>query len=256
LRAATVDDAPVLARLYQQASDAHDVYTLRSADYWRFLLDAAHYPVRLVEDTRYKGRPTGYIITFALPDQNGIDVSESGILGYKAAMAVLYQLKAETNGDIRLGGSRSRHLPNNTLLRAAHSLGSTTLPCDQWLLRIPNISAFIGKLRPVLEHRLATSDCAGASAEICINLYREAYVLHFEQGKLTGVDAPGFVDASMGADGGDLCIPTDAFVRLVVGYRTLDELRDAWPDVVIRPRSRHLLDILFPRITSCVWMPY
>ena len=77
-----------------------------------------------------------------------------------------------------------------------------------------------------------------------------------EQGKLASVDAPGFVDASMGADGGDLCIPTDAFVRLVVGYRTLDELRDAWPDTVIKPRSRHILDVLFPRMTSCVWMPY
>ena len=256
LRDATLDDVPVLAHLYQQASAAHDVYMLRSPEYWRFLLDAAHYPVRLVEDMRYKGRSAGYIITFALPDQSGIDVSESGILGYKAAMAVLYQLKSETKGDIRLGGSRSRHLPNNTLLRAEHSLGSTTLPCDQWLLRIPNIAAFISKTGAILEQRLATSDCAGASADICINLYRDAYVLHFEQGKLTGVDAPGFVDASMGADGGDLCIPSDAFVRLVVGYRTLDELHDAWPDIVVKPRSRHLLDVLFPRMASCAWMPY
>jgi hypothetical protein len=66
----------------------------------------------------------------------------------------------------------------------------------------------------------------------------------------------GFVDASMGADGGDLCIPPDAFVRLVLGYRDLDELGDAWPDIVVKAQSRYLLQALFPKMTSYFWMPY
>jgi hypothetical protein len=60
----------------------------------------------------------------------------------------------------------------------------------------------------------------------------------------------------MGADGGDLCIPPDAFVRLVLGYRDLAELQDAWPDIVVKPERRHLLQTLFPKLASYFWMPY
>ena len=74
--------------------------------------------------------------------------------------------------------------------------------------------------------------------------------------KLRNVASAGFVDASMGADGGDLCIPPDAFVCLVFGYRSLDELADAWPDIVVKPQSRYLLQALFPKRQAYFWMPY
>jgi hypothetical protein len=89
-----------------------------------------------------------------------------------------------------------------------------------------------------------------------VNLFRQAFALRFVGGALQEVAALGFVDASMGADGGDLCIPPDAFVRLVMGYRTLEELSDAWPDIVVRPARRHLLDTLFPNCRAYFSMPY
>jgi hypothetical protein len=60
----------------------------------------------------------------------------------------------------------------------------------------------------------------------------------------------------MGADGGDLCIPPDAFTRLLLGYRTLDELADAWPDMVVRPARRHLWQVLWPKQPVYFWLPY
>ncbi len=80
--------------------------------------------------------------------------------------------------------------------------------------------------------------------------------MRFAAGALIDVDAIGFVDSSMGADGGDLCIPPDAFVRLALGYRGLAALWDAWPDIVVREESRRLLDILFPELTSYLCTPY
>jgi hypothetical protein len=160
-------------------------------------------------------------------------------------------LKLTAPGIMRLGGAG-----NGTLLQAARSLGSQPQPYDQWLVRITNMAALLTRLAPLFERRLADSDCSGLTTALRINLFREAFVLRFESGRLLGVDAPGFVDASMGADGGDLCIPRDAFLRLLLGYRTLDNLRDAWPDIVVRPGSRHILDVLFPLLSSCVWMPY
>ena len=60
----------------------------------------------------------------------------------------------------------------------------------------------------------------------------------------------------MGADGGDLCIPPDAFVCLLLGYRSLDQLQDAWPDVRVKPASRYVLELLFPLLQAHLVMPY
>lgn len=70
------------------------------------------------------------------------------------------------------------------------------------------------------------------------------------------VAALGFVDASMGADGGDLCIPPEAFMRLLLGYRTLEQLRDSWPDIMIKAETRYLIEALFPGLSAHVLMPY
>ena len=181
----------------------------------------------------------------------GVKTPESGIAGYAAGMTALQTLKQEYGADIQLGWPQT-----NTLTQIGRSLGSTPLPADQWLLRITDVAGFLTKLAPVFEQRLARSDCAGLTANLCVNLFRHAFVLHFTRGKLERVAAVGFVDASMGADGGDLCIPPDAFVRLVFGYRDLDELHDAWPDITIKPASRRLLEILFPKVAAYFCMPY
>jgi len=60
----------------------------------------------------------------------------------------------------------------------------------------------------------------------------------------------------MGADGGDLCIPPDAFVRLLLGYRGLDALTDAWPDIVVKPQALPLVNALFARINSYLYATY
>jgi hypothetical protein len=160
-------------------------------------------------------------------------------------------LLKERFAEMHIGGPAS-----NTLVRIARSLGSRTGEPDQWLLRITDLMALLRKLAPLFERRLAASLHDGLTQQLCINLFRRAVILHFVAGKLSQVVDAGFVDASMGADGGDLCIPPDAFVRLLVGYRTLDELRDAWPDIVVKGGSRLLIETLFPRRSSYFCLPY
>ena len=45
-------------------------------------------------------------------------------------------------------------------------------------------------------------------------------------------------------------------MRLVLGYRSLSQLRDAWPDTVVKPESRLVLDTLFPKLKPYFWMPH
>lgn len=249
-RPATVSDIPTLVQLYERNMAAVQVATLRDAAYWHFLLAQAHYPVELVED-RQQGQAVGYLCTLAHPERQSSRVIESSLENADVAWAVLARLKATTTSEVQLGWPES-----NLLVRLARTLGSTTAPPDQWLLRLPDVAPFLLHIGPVLERRLATSAYAGLTVDLTLNLFRQAVRLAFVAGKLQAVTPLGFVDASMGADGGDLCIPPDAFVRLLFGYRTLAELSDAWPDLVIKPARRHLFDILFPKMNFYFWMPY
>ncbi len=248
LRPATLSDAEPLAQLYDMAAARHQLFVSRSPDDWSYLLQWVGWPVRLVEDA---GHAVGYL--YALPEAGGrrVRVIESGIAGQEAAMSILCQLKAEALEEVRLIGPAS-----NALVQVGHTLGSVPLPLSQWLWRIHSLSSFLAKIGPVLERRLDDAGCSGLAVDLCLNLFRHAIVLRFQGGRLCQVEDVGFVDASLGADGGDLCIPVEAFVRLALGYRSLDELRDAWPDIVVRPVTRYLLEALFPRMESWVRMPY
>lgn len=249
-RPATVADIPVLVQLYDRSMVEVQVATLRDAAYWHFLLTQEQYPVELIED-RQQEQAVGYLCTLPQPGHQCSRVIESSLASTEVAWAVLHKLKATTTGEVHLGWPES-----NTLVRLARTLGSTAAPPDQWLIRLPDVAHFLSKIGPVMERRLAASAYAGLTVDLCINLFRQAFRIQFVAGKVQSVTALGFVDTSMGADGGDLCIPPDAFVRLLFGYRTLDELSDAWPDIVVKAAQRPLLEILFPKLAFYFWMPY
>jgi hypothetical protein len=177
-------------------------------------------------------------------------VQESGITAHEVALAGLGRLKDEGAPEVQVVGPTS-----GSLVRLARSLGGMSQPVDQWLWHVPNVAGLLSKLKPVLEWRLAHSDCAATTVQVVLNLYRQAYALKIDRGRLS-IEPLGFVDASMGADGGDLCIPPEAFLRLLFGYRRLDELTDAWPDIRFKPASRYLWEILFPALDAHILMPY
>jgi hypothetical protein len=183
--------------------------------------------------------------------EKGISILENSLPDAMTALALLHMLRSQVSEQVQI------FWPGNLPLAAlAHQLGSQTVRGGQWLLRIPDMIRFLNKLHPIFEQRLVNSAWLNLSAEITLNLFREAVRLTFEQGKLKRVDALGFVDSSMGADGGHLCIPPEAFLRLLFGYRSLDELFDAWPDITVKPESRSLIDTLFPKLQPFLYTPY
>jgi hypothetical protein len=249
LRVATLDDIPHLARFYDTTFTTQDISTLRTEALWRYLLTAGERPLYMIEENG-NGSVAGYLCAWRQPNGD-ISISESGIPSAETALALLHLCKEATTGEIVTLWPRE-----STLAQVSRSLGSSRIPSHQWLLRITHPQNLLAKLAPLFEERLAESASAGFSGDLIINLFRQAYQMSFAEGHLLKVDSLGFVDASMGADGGDLCIPPDAFVRLLLGYRTLAQLPDAWPDIVIRSSRRHLLDTLFPQCRSCFSMPY
>ena len=114
----------------------------------------------------------------------------------------------------------------------------------------------VAKIRSVLGRRLRRAGFAAADRDLLINLYRKAFRLRIVGGNIAEAEEVGFVGAATGCSGGDLCIPPDAFCRLILGFRDLEQIRDAWPDTVVDPGARPILDARFPRMTSLILMPY
>jgi len=123
-------------------------------------------------------------------------------------------------------------------------------PPYAWYIRVPDLRAFLQHIAPALEERLARSILAGYTGDLKIDLYREGLQLRFERGKLLGVEpwrAPvhNNEEAEMGC-------PPITFPQLLLGYRSLEELRAIFPDVWAKDDKRLLIDILFPKQPSIV----
>jgi hypothetical protein len=117
-----------------------------------------------------------------------------------------------------------------------------------WYIRVADLPAFIRKIAPVLEQRLETSLCAGLISELKISFYRQGIRLAFEQGKLTTLEAWKPVPKE-----GDAGFPDLTFLQLLFGYRSLEELRYAFPDCWANDRASMVLSVLFPKHNSWVW---
>jgi hypothetical protein len=105
-------------------------------------------------------------------------------------------------------------------------------------------------LTPVFERRIAGSPFAGLTREVRLSLYRETLSLQFEAGKLTEVTNLGFTA------GEDIRVPPLQFIPLVLGYRTIQELQAAYPDVGVASPWQLLVETLFPRMTSFIYTIY
>jgi hypothetical protein len=119
-----------------------------------------------------------------------------------------------------------------------------------FFMRVPDLPAFIKRITPVLENRLAQSAFANLSGEIKLNFYRDGLSLVFEDGRLEKIKALNFGELESATAG----FPPLVFLHLLFGYRTMGELDHAFTDCNVKnEESKHLLNALFPKKPSDVW---
>ena len=83
-----------------------------------------------------------------------------------------------------------------------------------------------------------------------MNLYRQAFALCFEEGKLATVRSLGFLQ------GGDVRIPPLLAPALLLGHRSSEELAADRYDVSIKGDCRQLVSILFPGTRAFIYTIY
>jgi hypothetical protein len=251
-RRAVVADLPVLMRFYDEAAQDMTISVRRSEGIWRYLLEQTADSEMECEDwviADEAGLTVGYFRVPLSHFGDELPVNEVSRLSYDAALAVLSHLKtmAEEKGK---PGVRLNVPASSSLMRVARPFTTTEYGTYAWQIHVPDMAALLHDLAPVLERRVACSLFAGMTRNVDICLYRETLRLRFEEGRLIEVVNLGYMER------GGLTCPPLQFIPLVLGYRTLDEQRRAYPDVGAPPAMRPLVDVLFPRVESFLYTIY
>lgn len=251
-RLASMEDVPILIRFYEQAAMSLDISAVRDKSMWQYLLEyslltSTGAETWLVLDTAKQ--PIAY---FRIPFHgfgNGLIINEASRMNSEIAEAVLVHLKGiaqeRSKTHIRL------NLPDmNDVVRVARCFDAHNDGRYPWQIHLVDVARLLHKLAPVLERRIASSIFAGLTRTVCLNLYREAFELCFQNGRLQVINAVGFTDKS------EIKIPPLLLAPLLLGYHSREELSRMYPDIGIEGQYQHLVDVMFPRLDGFIFTIY
>jgi hypothetical protein len=253
-RDATTEDIPILMTMYEAAARELNITTVREAEVWRYQIehkaetDSGAYTLLLVDPS---GKLAGYVRLKKFGMGSGLIVCEASNFTFREVPALFQRLK-EIAIERGIDSYIRFALPASAVLtQAAKAWGAQFDGYYAWQIHIPDIARLLRTMIPLFERRIAASPFAGLTQTVRINLYRQAYEMIFENGTVTAVNVLGFQDWP-----GMICIPPDAFTQLVMGYRTAEELREIFPDLMAWGESRSLLAVLFPKTNAFIYMIY
>ena len=263
LREAEAADIPFMAEMYTQATKRSLVACVNDEATWRYYLHGPsekNFTARnwCVIETP-KGERVG-LLAYS-PRLWGTAVSATfyevsdGVPWTTVTPTVLRFLWAKGR---EIGKDMNKELDHfNFHLGAEHpvfdALGRS-LPTEYkpyaFYVRVPDVPGFLQHIRPALEQRLKGSVVDGYTGEIKFHFYRDGIRLATENGKLTTIEGwkPDYTND------GDAAVPDLTFLQLLFGYRSLDELEEAFADCWTKnDTTRALLNALFPKQNSNVW---
>jgi hypothetical protein len=267
LRPANGEDIDFIAGLYRQASRRSLISCMRDEALWRYEIEGRHpqnanrSELRLIETQQ--GEAVGYLAHppyrwggllaatayEILPAFSWTAVTPS-VIRYLQITGESYQPEL---GEQPPFGSFGFWLGSE---HPVYALFLDKLPRLRqpyaWYLRVPDLPAFIRRIAPVLESRLANSlSMAGYSGELKLSFYKTGLRIKFEEGRLS--ETAGWKPTPHGHSG-EAAFPGLTFTQLLFGYRTFQELQYAFPDCLSNENAAStLLEALFPKRASDVW---
>lgn len=265
LRDARPDERPHLAALYDRGRAGLLVSTRIDDVYWDWSF-SGHSPAsgegwRNQLIVAADGRPVGYLLTRPIREGRALVVAALGVepgeslvaimpsvlraLRAQAAVLPAYHPRPDTPPAGVLHFRLGREHPAYAAL--GHGLAPSIRPPYAWYVRVPDPPGLIRRLAPALEARLAESPAAGYTGALKLDFYRGGLRLAFERGRLTEAADWRRVIWTDEANAG---FPPLVFLQLLFGHRSLDELREHYPDVWAEDAEAAVLEALFPRQLS------
>ena len=269
LREATIEDLPRIQELYDQQRAKTLVSTRLDETHFSWLLDGwKENPERDKTDISLvvvdpENRIQGYIV---LPvKRRGLNLviwqmATDNRVNLQAMMpSILRALRAygeklpTTKPDVKAIENIKFFLyEKHPVYEALTGLIDEPEPPYGWYIRISDLPKFIQHIAPALEQRLIGSVVANYTGELKLDFYRDGLRLVFEQGRLVTAEKWRSTVFNNSSDGG---FPPLVFYKALLGYRSLADLRRAYPDVWVN--NSVLFNTLFPaQVSWAIAIPF
>ena len=272
VRPATPADVPFIAALDPHGGRRSLVSCVRDEAMWRYELEGRSENDRVaviergdrVDGADGPEQPIGFVV-FA----SQLWGSTLAVFAYEVAAEVSWlavtpsvfrYLASAAEASVPTGADAKRFEQislqlgvEHPVYRAYPDLAKPDSPPYAWYLRVADLPAFVTTIAPVLEARLAASEAVGHTGDLRLTFFGDGLRLAFAGGRLALAEAWRETDGP-GQPRADAAFPALTFLQLLFGYRSLAELRYAFPDCGVNSeRARVLLDALFPPRPSQVW---
>jgi hypothetical protein len=239
VRTAGPGDLPAMAELQLATQRAADLSMPHSPACWRWLVarDGSH---QLIVERAGVPVATGRLTA---PDDD-----DEAVLGEVAATdpAAAYALVAHAAAGT--GGLLVKERPGSPGGDALESLlAPPPRQAAQYYVRVPDVTALLEHLRPVLAARLAASELAGARGEVVVSFFRHHVRMSYAAGTVGEVRPAGVMQAPAAVGGAG--VAPDLAGALVFGPHGIAGLAERHPDVYPGPNEA-LLRTLFPPIRA------
>lgn len=260
IRPAEEEDRAAISELLREENQKLLVASSRSEQLWE-IQERTKMNVSMPFETMVlerKGKIDGYFRICMKKDQNyefrvsSAIIDESSFRSYDTTMRALFYFRDEAKKQ----NEHILELPGNicsSLGIIALDYGGVLSPGWKYQVRIPNMIAFLNKIRPVLARRLKGTMFEDLTREIFINTYQTCYKLPFQNGELNAIEEIGMQKIGSYLD---IRLLPKGFARLVLGEFTIEELRKQNVDFIVRGGFKTLLETLFPKRESYIHYYY
>lgn len=262
LREATPDDLDFIEQTFQTGAPRLRVSYLRTRDHWEYELlkrDPRNAWARRLFVLTSPTRPVGFIsihpLTLAIDAFEVAPATPWSLATGSLARWLLEHAEGALGLEVSerpswsfgwLGEDHPAFSSCPHLFGQFETLGSP-LRRGAWYVRIPDVPAFVARIAPALEERLAQSNEAGYHGSLRIGRYREPGVeLQFDHGRVT-------VEPwrQTGIHEGDARFADATFLELLFGRAGLPQLEAQFPyRIGVSSRARPVLQALFPPAPS------
>ncbi|GAT71512.1 GCN5 family acetyltransferase [Planomonospora sphaerica] len=249
LRPARPSDIPVMAALQETAQSRFDVAMPHSPACWRWLLAHEASTLWVLEhaDTVIAtGRTTP-------PEDDGLLLAEAAALDEAAARELLRGVAALVpDGQVRVV-----HRAGTVTAAAWHDFltHEPRRQAEQYYIRIPDVTALLDRLRPLLWHRLTAAGIDHTGRDIVISTFGAHYRIPVHADGLGAVTAGGAMQGPAAVGGAG--VAPDYLPALLFGPHGIEGLTRIRPDVYTA--QEELFQALFPPLTADVlsyYLPY
>jgi len=262
IRQAGVDDIPFIGEMYDRGRKRGLFTCIRDENIWRYEMLKQHQTFRgvmcIIETL--ESEPVGFIWHNSKLHNSGLGLFsyelKSGVswaavtptvVRYLAAKGREYAEKEDDKQWDAFNFDLGTHHP-------AYDVAAKYLPEKidpyAWYIRVSDLPDFIQYIHPALNKRLSESEFSSYDGELNLDFYRTGLKFSLENGKITAAESWQPSTETRG----DLSFPDHAFLHLLCGYRSFDELEAFYPDCYKRktPEAPALINVLFPKRTSHV----